>query len=101
MNQLHKKLIAAARATAPDDRVPYAFEQRVMARLRALPAVDAWACWSRGLWLAAAACVAVTVVVGVLSLALPQTEPQDFTADGEHMLALVVDNANDSPSELQ
>ena len=32
--ELETKLIAAARCHPPGDRVPYAFEQRVMARLR-------------------------------------------------------------------
>ena len=33
LDNLHNKLITAARATPADDRVPYAFEKRVMARL--------------------------------------------------------------------
>lgn len=35
---LHQKLIKAAKATPADDRVPYAFEKRVMANLVARPA---------------------------------------------------------------
>ena len=31
--ELERKLIAAARANPPSDRVPYAFEKRIMARL--------------------------------------------------------------------
>ena len=33
--ELERKLIAAARANPPSDRVPYAFEKRIMARLAA------------------------------------------------------------------
>ena len=32
--KLQEKLLAAARGNPPGDQVPYAFEQRVMARLR-------------------------------------------------------------------
>ena len=35
--ELERKLIAAARANPPSDRVPYAFEKRIMARLAARP----------------------------------------------------------------
>lgn len=67
-DELHKKLISAARTTAPDTRVPYAFEKRVMAQLGA-PArfADVWAMWSRALWQSAVACVAVTILCGAWS----------------------------------
>ncbi len=63
MNQqeLERELIAVARADAPSDRVPYAFEKRIMARLQALPAVDVLGSWARSLTRAAALCVAVMV----------------------------------------
>ena len=52
--ELERKLIAAARANPPSDRVPYAFEKRIMARLAARPVADGWALWARALWRAAA-----------------------------------------------
>ncbi len=69
MNQseLERKLVAAARADRPSDRVPYAFEKRIMARLQALPAVDEWGSWARALWKAAAFCVAVMILLGAMS----------------------------------
>ena len=33
--ELQNKLVAAARLSAPDDRVPYAFEKRIMAQIAA------------------------------------------------------------------
>lgn len=60
--ELQKKLIAAARSTAPDDRVPYAFEKRIMARLAAVRPPDAWTLWGNALWRAAISCVAVTLL---------------------------------------
>jgi hypothetical protein len=57
-----QKLIEAARSNPPSDTVPYAFEQRIMAHIRTLKPMDAWAVWSAGLWRAALACLAVTVL---------------------------------------
>jgi hypothetical protein len=62
LDQLHQKLIAAARAHPPSDGVPYAFEQRILARIRELPSVDAWTLWARSLWRAATPCVAVMML---------------------------------------
>ena len=42
---LQEKLIAAARASAPDDRVPYAFEKRVMALIGAGAVADSAVVW--------------------------------------------------------
>ena len=61
-SKLQQKLIAAARSNPPGDQVPYAFEKRVMARLRQ-PFVDAWSSWGAALWRSALACVAVTPIV--------------------------------------
>ena len=41
LEQLQKKLLAAARANPPADRVPYAFEKRILAQLAAQPPLTA------------------------------------------------------------
>ncbi len=74
-SELQRQLIAAARANPPGDRVPYAFEQRVMARLADRPAVDCWALWSRALWRAAAPCVAVMLLLCAWSMVAQQPNP--------------------------
>lgn len=61
--ELHKKLIAAARTESPSDRVPYAFEKRIMAAIKAAPVADAWSLWGGALWRAAAPCVAVMLAI--------------------------------------
>ena len=63
LNELQRKLIAAARATPPSEQVPYAFEQRVLARLRKPPVSDEWALWARALWRSAAPCVALMMLL--------------------------------------
>jgi hypothetical protein len=67
LEALQKKLLASARANPPTDRVPYAFEQRIMARIREQPALDLATFWTRMLWRAAAPCVAITVVIAAWS----------------------------------
>jgi len=49
------------------DRVPYAFEKRVMAHIKETPqlAVNVWAQWSQSLWRAAIPCFAVMVLFAV------------------------------------
>lgn len=65
LDELQKTLLAVARRNPPSDRVPYAFEQRVMAQLRSVPtsAAALWTDWSRGMWKAALSGLAVAVLL--------------------------------------
>ncbi|MFN0068892.1 MAG: hypothetical protein ACKVYV_14800 [Limisphaerales bacterium] len=71
------RLLAAARRTAVADRVPYAFEKRIMARLPAAARPDAWAAWAHGLWRAAASGFAVLVLSGLWA-AWPAAQAADL-----------------------
>ena len=71
--QLEQKLIAAARANPPSDRVPYAFEKRIMAQLASQPLPDTLAFWARALWRAAIPCVAAVALFAGLSLFVQET----------------------------
>lgn len=75
LDDLHKKLIAVARANPPSDRVPYAFEKRILARLPSLPAPDEWAGWVRALWCSAGVCAAIAIMLGVWTT-MPANEPE-------------------------
>jgi hypothetical protein len=88
--ELEKILIAAARKDPPGDQVPYAFEQRIMARLRATspPGPDAWAAWARAWWCGAGACAAVALVMGVWTF-VPDDDSEaaaDFAQDIEYTI---------------
>ncbi len=63
--KLQEKLLAAARLDRPSEQVPYAFEQRIMARLRqvAQDSTEVWTAWARMLWRAATPCLGLTVVL--------------------------------------
>lgn len=95
LDQLHHKLIDAARTNAPKDHVPYAFEKRIMARLGAAPSprIDEWAQWIRALWSGAAVCVAVAIVMGIWSY-LPDGEldlASNFSQDIEQTILPAAD----------
>ncbi len=91
--ELHKKLLAAARANPPGDQVPYAFEKRVTALLAARAATDPLALWVRGLWRAAVSCVAITLLLGAWAFFNPtaQTKGDDLSQNFETTLLASVD----------
>ena len=96
--ELQKKLVAAARLQKPDDRVPYAFEKRIMAQIAARTGADQWVFWARGLWRAAASCVAVALILGALSLFMPASTDGigDLSQDFENTLLASADQPDTS-----
>ncbi len=62
---LMNKLVDAARRRTPSDHVPYAFEQRIMARLRGRATEDSWTLWGRWLWRSAMSFAVVALACGV------------------------------------
>src|SRR5271170_7884234 len=96
LSGLHGKLIAAARATPPDERVPYTFEKRIMARLAGKTPLDAWELWGQALSRAAVFCVAFMLLLSAGSFFLPSATPTDPTLsqDVEQTLFAAVDNGN-------
>lgn len=107
-NQLHQKLIAAARRHAPSDHVPYAFEKRIMARLAAAPLPDGLALWAQALWRAAVPCLAVVLLVGVGSFFLSPVAPPitasnstELSQDFENTLLAAVDQPVNSTEDFR
>ena len=98
--ELERKLMAAARANPPSDRVPYAFEKRIMARLAARPMSDGWELWGRALWRAAAPCVAIMLLLGAWSLFTPQASAPatDLSQALEQTLLAAVDQEQPADS---
>ena len=93
---LRSKLVAAARANPPADTVPYAFEKRVMALLAARVAKDQLAMWVRGLWRAAASCVALALLLGLWIWFSPasSTSGDDLSQNFESTLLASVDQSD-------
>jgi hypothetical protein len=98
LNELHRKLIAAARAHPPADRVPYAFEKRILAHLTERGAVDPWTWWVRGLWRAAASCIAISLLLGAWTLLIPAgtLAEDEFSQTLENSVFAAVDQDGDS-----
>ena len=92
LSELQNKLLAAARRNAPDSQVPYAFEQRIMARLAALPKPNEWLAWSRALWFGAAACVMVALLASVWPAQATEDEDNSFSEGVEQSIFASVDD---------
>jgi hypothetical protein len=98
--ELQKKLIAAARANVPGDRVPYAFEKRVTALLASRVAPDNLTLWVRGLWRAAVSCVAISLLLGAWTFFNPTTTStaastsDDLSQSFENTLLASVDQSD-------
>jgi hypothetical protein len=90
--ELEKKLLAAARAIPPDDRVPLAFERRIMALVRSKP-LDELGWWVHWLWRGAAASVAVVLLLSAASFLLPArgAASADLSQDFEQTMLAAVD----------
>jgi hypothetical protein len=83
LENLQRKLIAAARAARLSDRVPYAFEKRVMARLAEAARVDLLGAWSAALWRAAFGCLAVVALSAAFAMWTNRERPNDFSQEFE------------------
>jgi hypothetical protein len=95
VSELHRKLIAAARAGAPDGHVPYAFEKRIMALIPAVPQTTAAALWVRGLWQAAVSCAAIALLCGAWSFySRPAGSSDDLSQNLETTLLASVDQGD-------
>ena len=92
LDELHKKLIGAARHSPPRTDVPYAFEQRILARLRqARPAIDPWMAWGQGLWRASVPCIAVLGLVVAWNWIQPNLSSDSSAPYGDELEVAVVD----------
>ena len=94
--ELQKKLLAAARANPPGDRVPYAFEKRVTALLAARATTEPLALWVRGLWRAAVSCAAIALLLGAWAFFNPaaSSKTNDLSQNFETTLLAFVDQTD-------
>jgi hypothetical protein len=100
LEELQKKLIAAARTEVLDDRVPHAFEKRITALLASRVAPDNLALWVRGLWRAAVSCAAISMLLGAWAFFNPAaatTAGDDLSQSFENTLLASVDASDQAP----
>ena len=87
-----EEFVKLARQMPADERVPYAFEKRVMANLEA-PVTDPLAQWARGLWRAVVPCLAVMAVTAAFCFSQAGETHADTNLDVD------LENAVISPPE--
>ncbi len=97
-SELQIKLISAARACPPDQSVPYGFEKRIMACIRAAASPDHWALWSKALWRAAAPSIGVLMLLGIFSYYSENNNRLHETLDTqlENTILAVIDHPGDA-----
>ena len=61
------EMLAKTREIPADNRVPYAFEKRIMAHIKetSKPVANLWELWGHSLWRAVIPCLAVMIFVAV------------------------------------
>ena len=91
--ELQRKLIAAARANAPGDGMPYAFEKRIMALLPSRAATNNLVLWAHGFWRAAASSAAIALILGAWVFFNPASgaNANDLSQNFENTLLAAVD----------
>src|SRR5882724_4904795 len=94
---LRKKFIAAARALPADDAVPYCFEKRIIAGLRASPRPDFTAWLARELFKPALLCLGVMALTGIWTFIQPtMSTPDNDTPEIENAIWAPLDSLGDS-----
>jgi len=94
--ELQKKLIAAARAEVPADRVPYAFEKRITALLGSRVPAHKLDQWVHGLWRAAISFTVLALFCGAFALLTPSTADSntDLSQNLDNTLLASVDQSD-------
>jgi hypothetical protein len=75
-----QQIVRVAQALPDDPCTPDAFENRIMAAIRAKKPVDVLAFWNQTLWRAALACVGMSIATGVLAQFGRDTSSGDLLA---------------------
>lgn len=91
MTEQFARFLTLARSLHPDDRVPYAFEKRIMARLRNAKSGDLWTAWSGMMWRAAFSCVLITALTGAAVTFSDSSRAELFASDLERTVLAPVD----------
>lgn len=86
-----RQITNAARYLVDDQRVPYAFEKRIMAHLRGAKVGDLWSAWSGTMWRAAFSCVLISVLAGAAVTVADPSRGELFASDLERTVLAPVD----------
>ncbi len=75
-----KRFVELAREWPNNEYAPYAFEKRVMARLREVRVADGLSLWTQALWRATGPCLAIMILTATISFL---TMGNDLAVDGD------------------
>ena len=92
------EILEKTREMPADDRVPYAFEKRIMAHIKEAPAAAAhlWELWGHSLWRAVVPCLAVMILVAVWMKAPGETD--GTTSPGADEREMVIADPSKPPT---
>lgn len=90
------EMLAKTREIPADNRVPYAFEKRIMAHIKetSKPVANLWELWGHSLWRAVIPCLAVMIFVAVWIKAPGETTGTSELEAGTQTVATI-----DSPAK--
>lgn len=93
---LRQRLIRAAQALVPSERVPLFFEKRIMARIKGRTVPDVWSAWGSLLWRALVACCVLMIITGIGAMTVSQ-QNDDLGSRLDDLLLAGVDVASENP----
>ena len=97
LQRLEQKLLKEARDNPPGDKVPYAFEKRILARISELRLPDYSALWARALWRAVVPCTAVMLLLSAWSFFGPANPAaSDFSQELENTVLAAAEQEQSS-----
>ena len=98
-----EEMLAKTREMPADDRVPYAFEKRIMAHIKEAPEASAnlWELWGHSLWRAVVPCLAVMVLVAVWMKAPGETKGTTGPKADAHGMVIVKPPINNEEEDLE
>jgi hypothetical protein len=85
------QIAKVARTLPADERVPYAFERRVMAYLKEHRPSDLWSLWAGTMWRAAFSCLVISVLTGAALAYADPSRGELFASDLERTVLAPVD----------
>jgi hypothetical protein len=86
-----RQFISAARSINTNERVPYAFEKRIMANLLGAKPVDLWNAYAGIMWRAALSCLLITAITGAAVKFADPSRADLFASDLERTVLAPVD----------
>jgi hypothetical protein len=90
-----EEFVKLARELPRDERVPYAFEKRVMAHVDQIPTADVLVMWTRALWKAVAPCFGIMLIAAAVSFTQTKESNTDIETELDNAVMTLPDSTFD------